>query len=292
MIHSLLLNAAALLVKQGVEQDVNILEYFGEDIVSGNLPGADTTKARLQPVVATAVALYDRAVNLLDKQQSTLQDKITRPGDDVTLQWQKVYQDFQTAAYTRWMLSYSQALSLDRADKSRSKICDDAIANLAQWDTPDSGVQAMVRLQIGKLWMIRGTRNDLKRAKELSRHLCLPAGNGGVDPPADRFTQFNAKYFNGDLRHSFGGCSAAADQDAQAAEDYRIASHWPGWPGDEYAMDMLHYRIALLKTDTAGAVEILEKLSDKAAGAARDYRQAQLLDKMPVNPDVAQDGAG
>jgi|GEM_PF-6037645 len=275
----MLLSPAAMLVKQGVEQDVNILEYFGDE-------DSDATKARLQPIVASAVGLYDRAVSILDQRQSDLADRIRQPGDSIALQWQKVNQDFQTAAYTRWMLAYSYAISLDRADKKRLQVCDEAIDKLAQWDTPDSGVQPIVRLQIGKLRMLKGTRAELRRAKETFATIsALSPDAGGVSPAADRFTLFNAKYFTA-VCDVIGNDAAGADRDAQAADEYR-KSALAGVAGDDYAMDMLHYRIALLKQDNAGAVKTLEALSEKAPGL-RGAISAHLLDKLPDHPDISK----
>jgi hypothetical protein len=271
-----LLRAASDLVKQGVERDVNVLEYFGED-------DADTTKARLQPIVTTAIALYDRAVNLLDARQTALQDKITRPGDPVAAQWQSVNQEFQTAAYTRWMLAYSLALSMDRADSRRVGVCDEAIGKLAQWDDPDSGVQPIVRLQIGKLRMLTGDAQDLKLAKVVLTTLIQPKPEG-TNPAPDRFTRFNALYFIAVCDILNRGADAAT-RDAQIADNYRLQA-LAGVAGDEYAMDMLHYRIALLQQDNTAAVKILEALSQKAPGL-RPVIAAQLLQKLPPHPDPA-----
>jgi hypothetical protein len=272
-----LLSAAAPLVQQGVVPAVNILEYFGED-------SSDATKARLQPIVATAVALYARAVAILNQQQAALSDRITKPDDPAVGPWRRLYQDYQTASYTRWMLQYSLALSLDKADKNRVDLCNEAITNLDQWDSPDSGVQPIVRLQFGKLWMIAGSRSDLKRAQEIFNNLITAApGDGGVQPPPDRYTRFNARYFNA-VCDILLGDAAAAQSDAQTAEDYR-ATALPDVVEDQWAMDMLHYRIAVLTNDSAAAVKILEDLSDKAP-SLRPVIAGQLLDKLPPNPDV------
>jgi hypothetical protein len=267
-----LLRAAATLVREAVEKDVNVLEYFGED-------GADTTKARLQPIATTAVALYDRAVTLLDAQQTALQDKITQPGDPIAARWQAVNQEFQTAAYTRWMLAYSLALSMDRADQKRAAVCEEAIDKLGQWDTPDSGVQPIVRLQIGKLHMLIGDKLDLQRAKAV---LATIIETINITPKPDSFTMFNARYFVA-VCDCLRQDAAQAERDAQSADDYRRQA-LASVVGDEYAMDMLHYRIALLRQDNAGAVKILEDLSERAPGL-RAVIAGQLLDKLPPHPD-------
>jgi hypothetical protein len=271
----LLLSAAAATVKQGVGQDVNVLEYFGED-------GSDAIKANLQPVVNAAVDLYQRAVDILDARQSALSDKIVRPGDDASVQWQAVNQQFETAAYTRWMLAYPQALAMDRADKKRAVIAAQAIDKLGQWNNPDSGVQPIVVLQIGKLNMVLGHPMDLKNAKLQFDLLKLGTG---IEPKPDRFTLFDAKYF-------LAVCdillrdAEAADRDGKLADEFR-QRNLAGVAGEEYAMDMLHYRLALLRDDNAGAVRILQDLSVKAPGL-KPVISAQLLDKLPPNPDVAQ----
>ncbi|MGA2231027.1 MAG: hypothetical protein ABSH22_09025 [Tepidisphaeraceae bacterium] len=273
----LLLSAASMLVKQGVEQDANILEYFGEQ-------ASDSTKARLEPVVATAVAIYQRAVSILDQRQAALQDKITRPGDPIANEWEKDYQAFQIASYTRWMLSYDYALSIDSADKRRAEIADEGIKALAQWDNSDSGVQPLVRLQIAKLTMLKGQPADLYNAKEILT--TIDAGAlGDVSPAPDRFTRFNAKYFRA-VCDIIAGDAKAADADAKIADDFRLAE-LAGVPGEDYAIDMLQYRIASLKGDDDGAVRILEELSDKAPGL-RGPIAVQLLGRLPVNPDLSK----
>jgi hypothetical protein len=276
---NVLLSAAAMLVKQAVEQDVNVLEYFGED-------GAETTKARLAPAVNTAIALYQRAIDLLNATQTDLQNKITSPDDPIVKQWQSVYQQWQTAAYTRWMLTYSQALAMDRNAHDRPAIVQAAIDNLAQWDTPDSGVQPIVMLQRAKLYMLLGDSLDLKKAEDLFSKLALATTDGSaITPRPDRFTQFNALYFRA-VCYVLAANADAADAAGRAADDYRV--HFvPGVAGDDYAMDMLHYRIALLRKDNATAVNILENLDQKAPGL-RPLIARQLLDKMPAHPDPTQ----
>jgi hypothetical protein len=273
----LLLSAASMLVKQGVEQDANVLEYFGEQ-------ASDSTKARLQPVVAAAVAIYDRAVSILNQRQAALQDKIVRPGDPTANEWERDYQAYQTASYTRWMLTYDYALSVDAADPRRGQIADDGIKNLAQWDTPDSGVQPLVRLQIAKLLMLKGQPADLFNAKETLTTIDA-GGLANVSPAPDRFTRFNAKYFRA-VCDILAGDANAATADAKLADDFRLAQ-LAGVPGEDYAMDMLQYRIASLKGDDEGAVRVLEDLSDKAPGL-RGPIAAQLLGRLPANPDVSK----
>jgi hypothetical protein len=273
-----LLSAAAMLVKQGVEQDVNVLEYFGED-------DASATKARLAPIVNTAVALYQRAVDLLNATQTNLQNQITGPDDPVAKQWQSVYQQWQTAAYTRWMLAYSQALAMNPNDRDRPTIVRAAIDNLEQWDNPDSGVQPIVVLQRAKLYMLLRNSLDLKRAQDLFRKLQAPADETGINPRPDRFTQFNALYFRA-VCFVLAGDADGADNAGRTAEAYRVR-FVPGVAGDEYAMDMLHYRIALMRKDNATAVNILEALDQKAPGL-RPLIARQLLDKMPAHADPTQ----
>lgn len=275
----LLLSASALLDKEGVEQDVNVLEYFGED-------GNEQTKSRLRPIIATTVALYDRAVNLLNAQQSQLQDKIVRPGDEAAIQWQKVYEASQTAAYTRWMLSYAQALSLDRGDPQRVSIVDQAMQNLQQWDDPDSGVQAIVRFQTAKLLMLKGTHESLSDAKNMLRTVWAagPREDKAVQPSADRYTQFLARYFLA-VRDLLDRDDQAARRDALAADRYRRLA-LPDVVEDEWAMDMLHYRMALAEGRPTDAVKILEDLSDRAP-SLRVVIARQLLERLPPHPDIA-----
>jgi hypothetical protein len=273
----ILLSAAALLVKDGVVQDVNALEYFGED-------GASATKARLHPIVKTAIDMYDRAVDILNRRQLALQNNIQSVGDAAAIQWQNVYKDYQTALYTRWMLSYSYLLSLDTADKDREKIATDAIQTLAQWDNPDSGVEAMVRLQIGKLYM---AENQPMRAQKTLRTIFFtdPLDSTPISPPPDRFTIFNAYYFYA-VCNVLTGNVDLAEEHAKSADTDRL-EHLPGVTGDDYAMDMLNYRIALLKNDSDAAVKILQDLSAKAPGL-RPVIAGHLLDRMPPHPEVAK----
>jgi hypothetical protein len=271
-----LLAAAAVLVKQGVEPDVNVLEYFGED-------GAQAAKERLAPVVAVAVAMYERAVALLDARQSALQEKITAMGDAASQQWQDVYKDFQTASYTRWMLSYSYVISLDPTDKNRAAAAEEAIGKLDQWDNPDSGVQALVRLQEGKLLM---AENRLVAAKRKFNSVFVRTRDAEpANPPPDRFTQFNARYFYA-VACVLAGDATGAEEYARAADDFRKAA-LDGVVGDDYAMDMLHYRIAVLTHDDDGAAKILQDLSEKAPGL-RSVIAAHLLDRLPPHPDPSQ----
>lgn len=266
----LLLNAASATVKSFVDPDVNILEYFGEE-------NSDATKARLQPMVNSAVDLYQRAVEILDAQQSALADKIKQPGDDAATEWQKVNQNLQTASYTRWMLAYAQALSMDRADKRRAAVADEAIAKLSEWDNVESGVRPLVRLQLGKLNMLKGKPADLKEAQKILQSV--------ADMKPDRFTQFNAEYFvavcdvlkpDADLAEKHAG--VAADFSKKNLADIL---------GDDYAMSILRYRIALIHQDTAGAIKILQDLAQQAPGL-RPIISEQVLNKLPPDPVVTK----
>ncbi|HUB26360.1 MAG TPA: hypothetical protein VL992_13100 [Tepidisphaeraceae bacterium] len=269
----ILLSAAATLVKEGVEPDVNVLEYFGDD-------GSQTAKARLQPVVAAAVAMYQRAVDLLDAQQTALQSKISAMGDAASQQWQNVYKDFQTASYTRWMLSYSYVISLEAGDKNRAAAAEEAIGKLDQWDNPDSGVQALVRLQQAKLLM---AENRFRAARQKFLSVFVGSSHGqAASPPADRFTQFNARYFYA-VTYVLAGDAASAEEYARAADDFRKEA-LDGVAGDEYAMEMLRYRIAVLNHDDPGAAKILQDLSGQAPGL-RAVIAAHLLERLPPHPD-------
>src|SRR5580658_10025267 len=143
-----LMTDASLLVQNGVDSDINSLEFFGET-------DADGIKARVRPAVETAVAMYDRAMKLTDAAQEDAESHIDNPNSPAIALWKAASDKYQTAAYTRWMLSYDNALVLDRADSHRKEIAQDGIDHLKQWDDPSSQVQTTVRMQMAKLYMVK-----------------------------------------------------------------------------------------------------------------------------------------
>ncbi|HTW95952.1 MAG TPA: hypothetical protein VMD30_14210, partial [Tepidisphaeraceae bacterium] len=287
----ILMADAALLVQDGVEPDINSLEFFGEI-------GSDAIKIRVRPVVQTAVAMYDRAMRLANAAQEDLQNQITSPDSPAVPLWKAADEKFNTAAYTRWMLSYDDALAMDRADLQRKKIAREGIDQLKQWDDPATGVQATVRMQIAKLYMVMGTHDDLKTAQELFRTIYDPSSPNRPTPAPDVYSQFLARYFSV-VCTILSGDEAAAQQQEEALNAWRI-QNIPDAKGDEYAMYLLDYRRALMNQDQQKSLQVLQDLSNRlqeVVGTPADVQTAlalrrrileQLADKLPPNPDLSK----
>jgi hypothetical protein len=272
-----LMEYATVLIREGVQQDVNIIEYWGE---------AEENQRRLRPVIEAVVKMLDRAAELAEARRAEVEKKLDGPASEAAAkQWSDADQLYNTAVYTRQMLAYNLALSVPantpQGRQRRAEIADAAVQFLKDYDNEESGIQAAVANRVAKLHLVKA---DYAAAKAEFRKVI----DGKTKPPPSPFEQYEARYFT--LAAELGAANAPA---VRKGLDELIAWHQQALPladnkplkeGVESAAEMLRYRTTLLE----------EKLANDpgAKQAARDAALAILInlyERYPALRDVIND---
>lgn len=262
----------------GVQRDLNILEYWGEN---------PRTQAKLKPVVQAIVAMTTRAAELARAQADKLAEAIRNPNDQWAMKrWQAMDTLAETAEYTGNIVRYYQALSLDKADPDRARIARDAADYLEQFDVDDNPDRAFVRTLLGKLATTRGGEDGFNQARAFFDQV--------IADTTDPAQQYDARYFRARVEVEAGNLPAAKQQNQKLDEWTRV--HLPNDPGVQAADMMLEYRILSLEAGqakddasrdaaNAKAVETLVKLVD-AQPSLRAIIFEQLVARLPAEPDM------
>lgn len=270
-------DVTALLVF-GVQRDLNILEYWGEN---------PRTQAKLKPVVEAIVAMTARAAELARDKADKLAEAIRNPNDQAAMKrWQAMDTLAETAAYTGNIVRYYLALSLDKADPERARIARDAADYLEQFDVEDNPDRPFVRTLLGKLSTALGGEEGFSRARAYFDQV--------IAETTDPAQQYDARYFRARVEVEAGALAAAREQNQKLDEWTR--ANLPNDPGVQAADMMLEYRIFSLEAAqakdaaardaaNAKAVETLVKLVD-AQPSLRPIIFEQLVGRLPAEPDM------
>lgn len=268
-----LMAQASALIQFGAERDVNTLEFWGANA---------KTQAALKPIVLAAAKLLDKAASLSQKRADDLANQITSPNDPKAAQWERASEDATAAAYTRHMLDYYIALSLEASDPQRAQIAAEAIDYLKQFDNADSAVQPVIRLRTGKLCLAKA---DYSGAMEAFASLIDPSA--GVTPAPDATQQWEARYFTAVAQLLAGQLDAS-----QKSLDETIAWQQANLPKDRRSQDgaaaatsMLQYRIHSARNDNEKAVAILIDLVKKRP-ELQSIIFDQLMSRLPKDADL------
>jgi hypothetical protein len=278
-----MMQQASALLQYGVERDVNTLEYWGDN---------PRTQAQLRPVVEAAIKLLDKAASIAQQQADNLSNKITSTNDPRAKAWEQAESFATTAGYTRAMSAYDLALSIDKASPQRKEVAEKAIDFLKQFDTPDSGVQSIVRLRTAKLHLVAG---DYPEAKEAFLSV---ANNVDLSPKASAAQQWEAKYFAA-LNELLAGNIEPAQKDLDALVPWQQSNLPPDkstQDGASAADSMLQYRIQSARADAANDPAEKKQANDKAIAMLMDLVKKrpdlqsiiydQLLSKLPADVDM------
>lgn len=281
----LLLQQASVLIQEGIQVDVNTLEYWGNN---------PRLQATLQPIAETVIRILDRAIEVANEQLEVLANQIRSADDQYARRYMEMDTFILSAEFTRSMSQYYVVLAMDRASAERQRIATEAIEALSVHDTPDSNVQPVVKNRIAKLLIARGGENDYEEAK---RHFAAVA-TGQTTPPPDLAQQYEAMYFTAVADLQAGNLDQAeqalkklrAWQEANIPEDQ-------GRRGAEAAAVMLEYRLTIARAEKAPASQ-QEQLNNQAVNLLvnlvreqpefRGVVYSQLLDRLPPDPDVTQ----
>lgn len=279
---------ATALIAQGINPDLNTLEYWGE---------SPRLQAVLLPMAQTVDHVLARAGEICSQRMDQLAGKITSPEDDYARRYTQEDRLRTLITYTRSMSAYAMVLSMDRASDRRKEICTSTLEALKEFDTPESTVQPVVRLQMGKLLMARGDRQDAQAALDFFTSII----NQKTQPAATTQQLYEAKYFSlqvrllaGDLDGAEGGL---ADLDQWQAQ--HIPASNPAWAqGADAAMRLLRYRINLARAAGAGdeasrqqfrraALEQMNQLV-QSQPALRSKIQRHLVELLPADASLAE----
>lgn len=284
-----LMEYASILLAEGVMREVNLLEYWGDN---------PTTQARLRPVMETVAAMLDRAVEEAEAQKVIVEKRMNNPNDRAQAeQWMKLEEAVSTAKYTRHMADYYYVLSLPKGPagaQDRAKIADAAIAYLKEMDTPDYGVQPVVRNRAAKLLMAKG---DFAGAREVFQTVI---DKKDLKPEPDPFQQYEARYFSGVCELATGNLDAARKSlaDLLKWQKENLPKDAEVQKGVGAAADMMQYRIHMAVADAerkagredaarkgeAAAVEVLMKLAERPD--LRPIIFDQLVERMELKGSI------
>lgn len=292
----LLLDTARLLTRHGISRDLSLLEYWGSDIATpatavsdrpvGQAPasagtgggGGDTQRAaRVRPVAVAVSRALARASDIARTQADQLANAMTADADAATVdRYTALDLLASTAEYEKAIADYAVVLSADPADPSRQPLARETAKFLTRFDTPDSGVQAAVRICRGKLLLVAGDYAESLRlldsvvpatppstAPDNAAPLAaLPqvAPATPVPPPTPE-QQFEALWFAalGVLRSGDATSAAVRAERVEAFISGGLAGS-PSRRGAEAAAAMLRYRILSAGGDVAGARAVLVRL--------------------------------
>lgn len=281
---NVLLRQAYVLMTQGVEREVNTLEYWGEN---------PSTQATVRPVMQVVLRIFDKATQRAKALSDEASTKIGQPNSPFVARFEEYEKLRLTAEYNRQMSVYYLALALDPASSERSRIATEAAEYLKQYDIPDNQDRAVVRNRMAKLAMVR---SDFDAARQLFRAVIQD-----TNLPRPTVPQvYEARYFLAVtelLARNLNGAKKGLE-DLLAWQQTSLPNDKASRDGAEAAAVMLQYRIAGLEADltsdpaakaqvNARAVALLTGLMDKRPDL-RAAINAQLLPKIDDQADLTK----
>lgn len=279
----LLMQQAGTLINEGVNPDLNTLEYWGE---SAKL------QASLRPLTETVQKIYDKAAVEAQAESDRIANQLSGNNPALEKKWEEADGLVTMAKFTKAMSAYNLARSIDKADPRRKVVADEAIAFLTPYDSPDTQVQPQARLRIAKLNLAKG---DFSAAKKLFDSIESDAAK--LEPKPDVYQRYEARYFGAQSLMFAGDVSGAKKALADLQTWQKANLPESARTGADAAARMLDFRIASTEAEKAtGAAK--EKANDAAiatlVGIVKDYPQyksiifEQLLDRIPANADLSK----
>ena len=259
----LLMEQASVLIQQGVQSDVQRLEYWGP---------SEAVQARLRPVVETVMRLLDKTGTTAKARADAAAEKIAGPNDQRNIDLTEQAENLgRIADYTADIAGYYLALALDPADPRRAAAAQQSIDALTVYDSADNPDRNFVRATLGKLQTTRGTADGFDAARGQFDAVTAEPGE-----PANLGVQFDAHYGRAVVELLAGDVAAARAQ-AAAFDDWRKQA----LPDDDSATaisQILQYR--LLGAEARAATD------DAGRKAANDRAVEVLLDLIRRRPDL------
>jgi hypothetical protein len=281
---NLLMRQAFVLITQGAERDVNTLEYWGENT---------HTQAELRPIAATIIKILEKCAEQAKAQADAISNNITDPNSPSVAEYEKLDRLANTADYTKNMVAYYLALSIDSASPDRAAVANDALDYLKQFDVPENPDRFIVRNRMAKLAMVKG---DYQTARKFFAAVLSDAGN----PKPNIAQQYEAKYFSAvtDLLAKNPDAAQKGLDDLLAWQQANLPNDKQARDGAEAASAMLKYRILSLQSDQAKSAEEKKHFNDAAVAVLIDLVSKrpelraiiydQLLPKLDEHMDLKQ----
>jgi hypothetical protein len=280
------------LASSGVNPTVTELEYFGDNA---------TAQAQLLPVVETVRHMLRHANDMASAQAKAIAAQITEANvAECQAKLRALRPVRDDTDYSDSMMGYALCISLPGDDPRRRTVAADAVEKLKRYDTPRSGVQAVVRTQVGKMQMTVG---DYAAARAALRSVA-DGITGEVRPVPTPAEQSVARYFLAVTDLLDGKLDAAADG-LKSLRDWQAVNYLPKLqPAEQDQVGagnaMLAFRIASARADAATAPDDKRKINDQAVTilsdlldqqgdpTLRDLVFDQLATRIPPDTDVAQ----
>lgn len=252
-----LIRLAGALITYGLERPANIIEYWGEN------PRA---QAEIRPVGELVSKLLDQAATQARQRADRLAEHF---GEAPSAQQLKEYSALDSlsanARYTALMADYYRALAYPAGHPKRKQIAASAIASLREFDQPDTQVQPIVRLRIGKLQLAMG---DYEAARQTFASLSRPAES--IRPQPDVLQRHEGMYFAVVAELLAGRLDAVA-------QSQRSLARWQAenLPADKSTRDAAETALVLVRyrLERARAARI----ADTAARAEAESRARDIL---------------
>lgn len=258
---------AALLVAEGAEAQANVMEYWGETPAS---------QARLRPIAMAIDEMLARTVTSADDEKNAIAKQMgNNANSPLVPKWEELDHLQELAKYSRGMASYYKAMSIPAGEATRAdrvKAADDGIAILKDYDngdSPDEGLQPVVKTRIAKLQMVKGE-------PDVAKQFFSAVINGETKPKANVGTMYEAKYFSAVADLMRGDVAGAKKQLADLVDWQKQNFNNPDvMKRLDAAADMLRYRILSTEAQMAAAGPEREKAENAAIEVLMQLNEKQ-----------------
>jgi tetratricopeptide (TPR) repeat protein len=265
---------AVTLIGKGIEPDVNILDYWGDNPVR---------QARIKMAADLSVKMLNKASDEALNRMNVMQNQIRSATDPRMAECEKLFETSNQTKYVANLASYYQVVAIDATGPNaatgiaeRKKLADPAIKYLSDFATPDSGAGPTVLLRLGRLAMAKADFVSAKKYLQSIVDKKVPNPEPKQPPleltnPAPTVWQENeARYFSvvtdvlaKKLPEAEKGL-ADLDQWQKAVTDAEFKKESKV---NDAQMLMLRYRVVSAKADAAAAGPEREKLERAAEDA-------------------------
>jgi hypothetical protein len=290
---------AITLVSRGIEPDVNILDYWGDDSVR---------QARVGPAADLAVELIDKASKAFRAEATRLEGQLKTQNDPKIKLFEEADLMANKSAYAAQEWTYYRLLGIDVVAKKAKPPYLDRVAIAAPvikyltdpekgFDNNDSQFAPAVKILLGKIYMRTG---EFAKAKEqfsfvIRKKIKTHKGKEVDISPEPVEQQINtAKYFS-------AVCDVLAGKPDDAQKEYDELVTWQKGAksndfiqfrdstADKAQLLMLNYRIAAAKADLAPAAqkpklnEAADAVLGQLAGLGDEFKalvNEQLINKL------------
>ncbi|MEM6315061.1 MAG: hypothetical protein AAF743_13295, partial [Planctomycetota bacterium] len=284
----LLAEQGNILVTQGILEDATDLEFWGPN---------PTIQARLRPTVQTAADLYQKALTISEERLGQLENQIDGPNDTADIQrYQQMDGLYRTAAYTRQVLDYYLALSLDPADPQRQILATRFMDYLRPFVSTDTSSDLYFANLFGKAGVVAGTEATLTDAiAALDQVIAAEPTDAADNPEAAQYAagQIYEAHYTKTIALLEQDDLSAAQRQSSALDDF-VADELDGDDVSRVYADVLKFRIADAEAKQTQSTEAAKRAVDILADLSEDYPafsavvSQQMLAALPQSPTAEQ----